>query len=224
MQLKETLMNLAITAVLVLIIVLVAILLRESRPPPPAAIPVKTVGEAAAEGGTLPMKAEFEVLKAEWVESRANEADTLRLRVGNDEHIFVLYYIDALEASWSHPQRINDQSRWFGDASSQAIVDTGTEAVNYVRNLLTTKPFLVQTRWERVPSTNRYYALVLVEHVPGERVHLADLLMRAGYARIAGVTTPLPGDKRTVETYLAALQALGKHARTVKAGIWSKVK
>ena len=224
MQLKETLMNLAITAVLVLIIVLVAILLRESRPPPPPAVPVKTAGEAEPGVGTLPMKAEFEILKAEWVESRANEADTLRLRVGNDEHTFVLYYVDALEASWSHPQRINDQSRWFGNASSQAIVDTGTEAVNYARNLLTTKPFFVQTRWERVPSTNRYYALIIVEHVPGERVYLADLLMRAGYARIAGVTTMLPGDSRTVETYLASLQALGKHARTVKAGIWSKVK
>jgi hypothetical protein len=224
MQLRETLMNLAITAVLVLIIVLVAILLRESRPQPPAAIPVKTAGTAEADTGVRPMKAEFEILKAEWVESRANEADTIRLRVGSDEHIFVLYYVDALEASWSHPQRINDQSRWFGEASSQAIVDTGTEAVNYVRTLLTSKPFFVQTRWERVPSTNRYYALVMVEHVAGEHVYLADLLMRAGYARIAGVTTTLPGDKRTVETYLSDLQALGKHAQKVRAGIWSKVK
>ncbi len=48
--------------------------------------------------------------------------------------------------------------------------------------------------------------------------------MRAGYARIAGVTTTLPGDKRTVETYLSDLQALGKHAQKVRAGIWAKVK
>jgi hypothetical protein len=65
---------------------------------------------------------------------------------------------------------------------------------------------------------------VMVEHVAGEHVYLADLLMRAGYARIAGVTTTLPGDKRTVETYLSDLQALGKHAQKVRAGIWSKVK
>jgi hypothetical protein len=40
MPLRDTLLNLAITCVLVLIIVLVAILLKESRPDPLPALPV----------------------------------------------------------------------------------------------------------------------------------------------------------------------------------------
>ena len=105
MPFRETLLNLAITAVLVLIITLVAILLKESRPVPVAAIPI---GKAAAptlspsENGLPPPKAEFEVFpKAKLVESKNNEADTLRIKVDDfhDEVVFTLYFVDAPDAS-----------------------------------------------------------------------------------------------------------------------------
>lgn len=222
MKLRDALMNLAITAALVLVIVLVALVLKRSQPSVPKAIPVNPAGAASYDGGK-PVLEMFEALQhAELIETRANEADTLRFRIGPEEHVFVLYFIDALDASLTHPQRVNDQARWFGGATSQQIVDSGLEALQFVRDLLAAKPFEVLTRWERVPNTTRYYALVRVEIEPGKRVYLADLLMRAGYARIGGVTTFLPDDSRTETDYLLNLKKLGEQARTARAGIWAK--
>ena len=159
----------------------------------------------------------------DFVDSRANEADAIRFRIGNKEEVFCLYYIDALEATWTHPQRIADQSRYFGKASREDIVATGEEAVRYVAQLLATKPFEIRTRWESVPNMARHYALIIVEHQPGQRVYLSDLLVQNGYARLNGVTTYLPDDVRDIETYIHELQNLAREARNQRRGIWSKV-
>jgi hypothetical protein len=178
MKLRDALMNLAITATLVLVIVLVALVLKRSRSTVPKAIPVNPATLAVADRNARPVRETFEILdKTSLVETRANEADTLRLRDGAEEHIFVLYFVDAIEASPSHPQRINDQARWFGGVSDSLLLETGVEALNYVRDLLASRPFQVLTRWERVPNSTRYYALIRVELQPGRLVYLADLLM-----------------------------------------------
>ena len=44
--------------------------------------------------------------------------------------------------------------------------------------------------------------------------------MQKGYARIHGVTTPLPNDARDLITYLNELKRLGQSARAAKAGVW----
>lgn len=229
MSLRDTLLNLAITAVLVLIVVLGGILLKESRPAPAQAVPVKVAGVPGETlpdegGGARPVEEKFLIFpRASLVESRANEADTLRIRIGNDEHIFVLYFVDALEAGMTHPQRVADQARYFGHTTEAVITSTGTEAAAYVAELLKNRPFEVLTRWERVPNTLRYYALIRFVREDGQRVYLMDLLLRKGYARLDGVDTALPGDPRDLPSYLAELMALGRKAREEKEGVWAKV-
>lgn len=228
MQLRETLLNLAITCVLVLIVVLVAILLRESKPGTvPTAIPVNRAGVPGS--GAEPQEG-FHAVEptfvsfpgAQFVESRANEPDAFRVKIGEEEIVFVLYFIDALEASWTHPQRVAEQARWFGNAPNQTIVDNGIVAMNYVANLLKSKPFTVLTRWERVPNSSRYYALISVEAEPGRRSYLADLLIRKGYARVNGVATFLPpDDPRSEIDYGVELRESAKLARVQKQGIWA---
>jgi hypothetical protein len=229
MPLRDTLLNLAITAVLVLMVVLGGILLKESRPAPPPAVPVKVAGMPGEtlpdeSGGAKGVADKFLVFpRAVLVESRANEADTLRIRIGNDEHIFVLYFVDALEASMNHPQRVAEQARYFGRTNEKVIISTGMEAAAYVAELLKTRPFEVLTRWERVPNTLRYYALIRFLREDGQPVYLIDLLLRKGYARLDGVDTELPGDSRDLPTYLAELMALSRKAREEKQGVWAKV-
>lgn len=221
MQLRETLLNLAITCILVLIVVLVAVLLKESRPGPVAtAVPVGTAGLS---GNFKPVSPTFIAFPdAEWIESGANEPDAFRLKLGAEELVFVLYFVDALEASWTHPQRIAEQARWFGAPGNQIIVDGGQAALGFVRDLLKSKPFTVFTRWERVPNSSRCYAMISVEYQPGKRAYLADLLVSRGFARVAGITTHLPeNDARSMEDYLVELNQLAKQARTLKQGIWS---
>jgi len=228
MPLRDTLLNLAITCVLVLIIVLVAILLKESRPAPLSALPVGVAQLAPGQGGNgspLP-QSEFKVYpRAKFVESRTNEADSLRIKVSDseDEHVFVLYFVDAVDASWTHPQRVQEQARYFG-VSGERVVIEGQRAMQYVAQLLQSRPFSVMTRWEQVPERSRFYALILVEHIPGNWVYLADLLVQQGYARVAGVTTHLPSDSRTLNDYALELQALRRQAEAAKAGIWAASK
>lgn len=225
MPLRDTLLNLAITSVLVLIVVLVAILLKESRPVPVAAVPVSVAqlppGQQA-NAGTAPLP-EFKVFpKARLIESRTNEADTLRIKLSatEDEHVFVLYFVDALDTSLTHPQRVQEQGRYFG-VSSQQVVEEGQKAAAYVTQLLNQRPFTVMTRWEEVPGLSRYYALILVEISAGKWVYLADVLVQQGYARVAGVTTSLPSDARSLNDYALELQALRRQAEQRKAGIWA---
>lgn len=224
MPLRDTLLNLAITCVLVLIIVLVAILVKESRPIPLSAVPVGVaqLPGGQAEGGPT-VKPEFKVyLKPKLIPSRTNEADTLRIKVNEteEEHVFVLYFVDALDASFTHPQRVQEQARYFG-VGTQRVVEEGQRAAQWVAKLLNDCPFSVTTRWEQVTGLSRYYALIIVEHEPGKWVYLADLLVQRGYARVAGATTTLPSDSRSLADYALELQSLRRQAESQKAGIWA---
>jgi endonuclease YncB( thermonuclease family) len=229
MPFRDTLLNLAITCVLVLIIVLVAVLLKESRPLPLQALPVAVAqvpaGQTPASTGGQPLPP-FKIFpKARLIESRANEADTLRIKVSDteDEHIFVLYFVDAPDTSLTHPQRVQEQARYFG-VSSQRVIEEGQRAAQYVTQLLKDHSFTVMTRWEEVPGLSRYYALILVEISPGKHVYLADLLVQQGFARVAGVTSSLPADARSINDYALELQALRRRAQQGKVGIWAASK
>jgi endonuclease YncB( thermonuclease family) len=137
--------------------------------------------------------------------------------------VFVLYFVDALDASWTHPQRVQEQARYFG-VSGEKVVSEGLKATQYVTQLLKDRPFSVMTRWEQVPERSRFYALILVEHTPGSWVYLADLLVQQGFARVAGVTTSLPSDTRSLNDYALEIQALRKQAEQRKAGVWAASK
>ncbi len=224
MPFRETLLNLAITAVLVLIITLVAILLRESRPVPIAI----AVGKAKPASQAVPPGAELTVPefkafpKARLIESRANEADTLRIKLDDthEETIFSLYFVDAPDTTLTHPQRVQEQERWFG-TTQNGILKAGAEATAYVTGLLKDRTFTVLTRWEPVPDRSRYYALIRIKTEKGE-VYLADLLMQQGHARVAGITCELPGGVQGIDDYGHHLLELGKKARVAKLGIWRR--
>ena len=220
-------LNLAITAVLVLVIVLGGIMLREtkSKVVPAVKVPVAGVpGQTTPDEGGVPKEKveRFQILPSPvLVESRANEADTLRIRYGNEEHIFVLYFADALETTMNHPQLVAEQGRYFGKVADKTILEVGKEAAEYVAQLLKDHHFNVLTKWERVPNTVRYYAIIKVQ-MPGGPVYLADLLIRKGYAYVHGIPTELPDDKRDLPTYAVEIRDLAIKARETKSGIWAK--
>ena len=232
MQLRQAILNLAITCALVLLVVLVALLLRRMQPPP-VAVPVaittiatetKTATVMSTKHTLRPVEARFlSFPNPELVDAGTLEADTLQFRLSDGVPVFSLYFIDALEANSQSSEQIADQARFFGKASPEIVVETGKEALAYVTSLLKTKSFHLLTRWERPPSADRYYALILVEYEKGRWTYLSDLLTRQGFARVAGLTTPLPDDKRSLETYLLELKNHTKYAREKRLGIWAKV-
>lgn len=228
MPFRTALLNLAITFMLLLVVVLAGVAMRGRHDKPAQAlkIPVAGIpGQTRPDEGGIPKMpvAKFEILTSPaLVESSANEADTLRIKHGNEEYVFVLYYVDALETTMDHPQRVAEQGRWF-QATEKDITSTGQDAALYVAKLLKDNHFNVLTRWERVPNTVRYYAVVMVQQPQGP-VYLADLLVRQGYARVGSVMTELPDDRRDQATYLAELKRLDEKARQGKSGIWAKAK
>lgn len=224
MTLRETLSTLAITTVVVLLVVVAGLLFRDSRRGVVPAIPVG-MAEVADEPVARPRDSvpNFVTLEgARLVDSRANEADTLRVSHDGEEHLFVLYFVDALETGLGHPSRVEEQRRYFGVADAQTITGFGREAAEHVADLLKRRSFRVLTRWERVEGTLRYYALILVEGDDGRPEHLAERLLRLGYARVGGMDTFLPDDPRDVPTYSTELLALAREARTQKRGIWAQ--
>lgn len=226
MPFRTALLNLAITFMLLLVVVLAGVVMRGKQAGPAVARKISVAGvpgQTRADEGGVPRETttKFEILTSpELVESSTNEADTLRVKHGNEEYVFVLYYVDALETTMDHPQRVAEQGRWF-QASEKDITSTGQDAALYVSQLLKDNHFNVLTRWERVPNTVRYYAAILVQQPQGP-VYLADLLVRRGYARVGSVMTELPDDRRDQATYLAELRRLDEKARQGKAGIWAK--
>lgn len=232
MQLRQALINLAITCALVLLVLLVALFLR-SRQAPPVAVPVavsttvnepKTATTVNAKHNTRPVEARFLTFpNPELVDAGTQEADTLQFRLTDGTPVFSLYFVDALEANSQSSGQIADQARFFGKATPEAVVETGKEALAYVTSLLKTRSFHLLTRWERPPSGDRYYALILVEYEKGRWTYLSDLLARQGFARVAGVTTPLPDDKRSLDTYLGELKDHTRYAREKRLGIWARV-
>lgn len=232
MEVRESLLNLVITCVLVLVVALVALFLRNHRSAPMAipvavAAPVDSPAMTSSGAASVAHKVidRFRSFpNAKLIPAANNEADTLRIQVDGEEQVFTLYFVDAIDASLTNTQQVADQARFFGGTTRDITIACGRAALHYVQTLLQDRPFLVQTRWEKVPNLDRYYALIIVEYEPGKRAYLADLLVKSGYARLGSLSTPLPDDKRTPASYALELNNHVKYAREHRLGIWSMIK
>jgi endonuclease YncB( thermonuclease family) len=234
MATRDAISNFIITVVVLFFMVLLAMLLKgryrlpseaQSATVVPKAVPVA----AAVDVTNIPVaraykSGEFWVLpKPQLVVSRGNEPDTLRIRSGEKEDVFVLYFVDAVEASWIHPKRVNEQATAFGHAPTQKVLETGSLALGFVTQLLRTHKFTVYTKWGRVPESERFYAFIMVETSSGKQEDLGEMLVRKGYALPSGQITssvPIPG--RSVDVHLKELRAGFAQAKADRNGLWSQ--
>ena len=226
--------NLLSTAGVVLTVLLLAIAfkkqpVREERTPSSGSVPKAqpvNVAKPVSADNLKPTSDTFEEFPtATMVSTPDNEPDTFKVQTGRSgELIFTLYFVDALETSFKQTRKIKEQSAHFEDATTEAIVETGRDAMKTVTQLLAARPFRLLTRWERDPDTKQYLALVLVQTETGDWTYLADMLVRQGFARVHGISTRLPDSSRALEDYNAELRTHAKYARDRKLGIWSRVK
>jgi endonuclease YncB( thermonuclease family) len=226
-----------VTVVIVFFMILLGLLLKaryrlpSERPVPkaiavtevPKAIPVAVPVEEKVHEARAFKQGDWWVLPGpELVDSRANEADTLRIKSGPKEDVFVLYFVDAAETSPTRVTRVREQSSFFSKVSQDQVLRTGIEAQEFVRDLLTRHPFKVYTKWGRVPGSERYYAFVTVELEKGKHYDLGEILVRKGFAAPLGQqTAPLPPQLSTAERYVAQLGTAMATARSERAGAWA---
>ena len=228
MPTSEAFRNFIFTLIVLFVMGVVGMLLKASyRLPsemaPIKAIPVAQPVETPVAEARAYKSGEFWVLPhPQLIDSRGNEADTLRIRSGTKEDVFVLYFVDALEATWDHPKRITEQAANFNHVPSQKVVDMGKNALAYVKNLLMQHPFKVYTKWGRVPDTERFYALVSVEIESGVTVDLGEMLVRKGYALANGLPTPaMPSEMKASADHAKDLQKALTLAKSEHMGLWN---
>lgn len=230
MELRESLINLAITVALVCVVAVLALVFKGERAPVQAAIPIsiaQPVHGSVPPTSTMPQHAvteKFEIfVNPKLVPSPKNEADTLRFRMGQEELIFDLYFVDALDITLTHKERVKEQAKYFGNTSAEQVTATGKEAYAYVADLLQKHPVRLLTRWERAKLSNNYLALIMVELQKDKWVYLADLILRQGYGSASGKPCELPNSEgKSLANYTTELRDHLKYARERKLGIWSK--
>lgn len=143
------------------------------------------------------------------------DGDSFRARLLDGRlKTFRLYFVDTTE-SRSRGKRSDEQAAYFALTREQAI-QLGQVAKAFTARALE-KPFTIYTRWRTTPDGRRYYAIV---HTADGR-DFAELLVRAGLARIHGVRTPTP-DGRDSRQYLARLDDLEQAAKREGAGGWKR--
>ena len=233
MQPRHAISNFIITVVLLFFMFIIGLLLKaryrlpsekradeiaERNDPVPRAIPV---GQRINEPRAYKSGAFWVLQHPQLVVSRSNDADTLRIKSGPKEDVFVLYSADAVQSSWTHPKRIAEHAVSFGRIPEPRVLSGGAQALAAGTNLLQTHPFIVYTKYARVPDTERFYAFIRVE-MDGRQMDLGEWLVRQGYATPTGVAPDaMPEAGRTPAEYLKDLQRALTQAKAATSGLWA---
>jgi hypothetical protein len=220
LSLRTAIINLIISLGLVGAVVIVGVGAKMWRKPPPSALKaVPLQGPTSTE----PPKAseKFALLsQPQLLDVRGDQADRLLIRHADGEHEFALYFVEALGGPTASAELVEDQARWFR-CESRDIRSLGQDAALYASQQLRAHSMEVLTRWEPTPDRRAYYALVFVKRSQGS-ASLGEQLLRQGFARVGGLTTPLPGDTREMAAYLADLKQMDATARSARLGIWGR--
>ena len=162
----------------------------------------------------------FEViLNARLHDHPDNDGDSFHLAHDGQIHEFRLYFVDCPEKRKHafNGERLGEQGRYFGGLSEAETVAVGQQAKAFTQQLLTTQPFSILTKWQRVYNSSRHYAFIVFD----DDRDLSAKLIDAGLARIHTSGTMLP-DGRSVTTYQNQLRVSEKIARANKTGAWRR--
>lgn len=195
------------------------------RQPPHPPQPEVSKSQPAAKSKQPPSEEKkngFTILRgARLAEHRDNDGDSFHIRHDGKEHELRLYFADCPEKRLHqhNGDRIRQQGRYFGGLSVEETIGLGLKAKEMTQRLLSSKPFTVQTRWQPVYDSGRFYAFVFVEE-GGRTEELSEKLVRAGLARIHTGGASLP-DGRSEKSFEQHLRALEREAKAGKLGGWS---
>jgi len=149
----------------------------------------------------------------------SNDGDSFLVDCGKRSYLFRLYFVDAAETETSIAQRVQEQADYW-DVPTGHVTGIGEAGKRFTAAFLKT-PFTVCTRWEDAMGRSdrkRYFAVIK----SGERL-LATELVRAGLARVYGVSTDLP-DGTPARAYGKTLHQAEEAAKKENIGAWKERK
>jgi endonuclease YncB( thermonuclease family) len=143
------------------------------------------------------------------IENESNDGDSFHVMHDEEEYLFRLYFVDAPESETDSvvAERITQQASHFGISEEQSI-EGGKTAKEFTEKALS-RPFSVVTRFQKAMGRSklqRYYGVVLV--VGND--DLAELLVKAGFARAFGQVVDAPKGKSMAD--------YARMEKTAKAG------
>jgi endonuclease YncB( thermonuclease family) len=150
------------------------------------------------------------------VENPANDGDSFHVRMGRRTYIFRLLWVDAPETDDRFPERVAEQSAYFG-ISTQAVFRAGREAQRFTREFLSRQPFTVYTQFadaRGASEKNRYYAII-----KSGDTFLMEALVANGLARIHGIQIMPPGAP-SESVMRMRLRGLETEAKRQRRGAW----
>lgn len=148
------------------------------------------------------------------LENESNDGDSFHVKADGEEYLFRLYHVDTPESEIDSAvaDRVAEQAAHFGLTQEESIRG-GEKAKEFTKKALS-KPFSVVTRWQKAMGRSklqRYYAVVLV----GGNDDLAELLVKAGFARAHGQVVDAPKGKS-----MADYARMEKTAKAGKMGLY----
>lgn len=159
------------------------------------------------------------------VEKKSNDGDSFRIRHGNQETIFRLYYVDTPEKELktyrdgnSNRERVQEQADYFGNLTLSQTTALGEAAATFTLDLLRKGGFEVLTKYEGVYGPGRRYCFVAVPW-EGKMVFLHELLVDQGMVRVHTKGTPLPNGRHTKDQE-DQLRRREKKAKEAGRGGW----
>ncbi len=193
--------------------------MQTATPKGPSAKPLpRDSGSAGESSRRVPAGAWQTFENCTLMEDRGNDGDSFILRHGGESHTVRLYFADCPEKYRSNlnAERLSQQATHFGGISVESLVATGQEARDVSLDLLRAVPITMETRWEEVYDSGRYYAFV---RVGGK--DLAELLISKGLARVhtKGASRPGGSSERSRKEALLKMENI---ARSRRLGAWGR--
>jgi len=151
----------------------------------------------------------------QYLPNPANDGDSFHVRAHGREYIFRLYFVDSPETDDSLPDRVAEQSRYFGTTTPQTL-QIGLEAENFTRQQLA-QPFTVRTCKQDARGRSRlkrYFAFVQTGNAD-----LGEQLVANGLARVYGAANEAP-EMNTPEVEWRKLEQFERGAKEQKIGGW----
>ncbi len=150
------------------------------------------------------------------VEHPSNDGDSFHVRIGRRTYILRLLWVDAPETDDRFPDRIAEQSAYFG-ISTQAVFRAGKEAQRFTSEFLRRQPFTVYTQFidaRGASEKNRYYAII-----KSGDTFLMEALVANGLARIHGLQA-MPPEGPSESVMRMRLRGLEAEAKRNRRGAW----
>lgn len=149
-------------------------------------------------------------------------AKAIKIRHQGRSYQFRLYFVQTPEPELRDSTRaiLRAQTEYFGDPPLSKLMEHGEIADQFVREILTERPFRIITRFEPERGTKSLYAFIQVDTEENVRKYLSAILVREGLASITAKSSHTPFGQNALD-FREHLVAERDQAINDRAGIWA---